>query len=98
MLQFRSGSVKTAKISDTRPKIVKLKLNVSSVEKITHTKDVQIGEKKQPKCADCKGPHFANYKECPAYKNRCSVNMWWTTKKLCIHFKAKFGPASTTQG
>ena len=30
-------------------------------------------------------------------KNSYSVNMWWTTKKLCLHFKAKFGPASTTQ-
>ena len=25
-------------------------------------------------------------------KNRYSVNMWWTTKKLCLHFKVKFGP------
>ena len=28
----------------------------------------QNREKKQPKCANCKGPHFANYKGCPAYK------------------------------
>ena len=41
MLPFRSGSVITAKISDTRPKIVRQKLNVSSVEKATHTKDAQ---------------------------------------------------------
>ena len=39
-------------------------------------------ENKQPKCANCKGPHVANYKGCPAYKKRCSVNMWWTTKKV----------------
>ena len=41
MLPFRSGSVITAKISDTQPKIARQKLNVSSVEKATHTKDVQ---------------------------------------------------------
>ena len=27
-------------------------------------------EKKQPKCANCKGPHVASYKECPAYKKQ----------------------------
>ena len=27
-------------------------------------------EKKQPKCANCKGPHVANYKGCPAYKKQ----------------------------
>ena len=43
-------------------------------------------EKKQPKCANCKGPHVANYKGCPAYKNRCSDNMWWTTKKATPQF------------
>ena len=32
-------------ISDTRPKIVWLKLNESSVEKATHTKDAQIEKK-----------------------------------------------------
>ena len=26
--------------------------------------------KKQPKCANCKGPHVANYKGCPAYKRQ----------------------------
>ena len=69
MLPFRSGSVLTAKISDTRPKIMRQNLNVSSVEKATHTKDAQT-EKKQPKCANCKGPHVANYKGCPAYKKQ----------------------------
>ena len=42
---------------------------MSSVEKATQTKDAQ-SEKKQPKCANCKGPHVANYKECPAYKKQ----------------------------
>ena len=27
-------------------------------------------EKKQPKCANCKGPYVANYKGCPAYKKQ----------------------------
>ena len=27
-------------------------------------------EKKQPKCANCKGPHVANYKGCPAYQKQ----------------------------
>ena len=26
--------------------------------------------KKQPKCANCKGPHVVNYKGCPAYKKQ----------------------------
>ena len=47
VLQSRSGSVITAKISDTRPKSVRQKLNVSSVEKATHTKDAQGLTKKQ---------------------------------------------------
>ena len=32
-------------------------------------KDAQI-KKTQPKCANCKGPHVASYKECPAYKTQ----------------------------
>ena len=74
VLQFRSSSVITAKTSDTRPKIVRLKLNLSSVENVIHTKDVQIKKKNQPKCpnceTNCKGPHVANYKGCPAYKKQ----------------------------
>ena len=27
-------------------------------------------EKRSPKCANCKGPHVANYKGCPAYKDQ----------------------------
>ena len=27
-------------------------------------------KKKQPKCANCKGPHVASYKGCPAYKKQ----------------------------
>ena len=27
-------------------------------------------EKGKPKCANCRGPHFANYRGCPAYKDQ----------------------------
>ena len=27
-------------------------------------------EKRSPKCANCRGPHVANYKGCPAYKDQ----------------------------
>ena len=47
---IRSSSIITAKISDTWPKLVSPKLNVSSVEKVTYIKDGK--EKKQPKCAN----------------------------------------------
>ena len=50
MLPFWSGSVIAAKIADTRPKIVTQKLNVSSVEKATHTKDAQTEEKATKMC------------------------------------------------
>ena len=59
------------------------KLNVSFLEKATHTKDAQI-EKESNQSV------LTNYKGRPAYKkNRCSVNMWWTTKRnkeleLCL--------------
>ena len=33
-------------------------------------KDAQIKRKKQPKCTNCKGPHVASYKGCPAYKKQ----------------------------
>ena len=49
-LQFRSGSVIIAKISDTRPKIVRLRPNVSSVENATHIKDAQIEKKATKVC------------------------------------------------
>ena len=69
VLLFWSSSVITAKISNIWPKTVGQKLNVLSVKKATLTKDAQT-EKKQPKCANCKGPHVANYKRCPAYKKQ----------------------------
>ena len=35
-----------------------------------HHKGCPNREKKQPKCANCKGPHVASYKGCPAFKNQ----------------------------
>ena len=40
------------------------------VVKLIHTKTVQTETKKPPKCANCRGPHVANYRGCPAYKNQ----------------------------
>ena len=68
-LQFPSGSVTTAKISDTRPKIVRLKLNVSSVEKATHTKD----EKSKQSVLTVKDYMLLTVKGVQLIKNRCSV-------------------------
>ena len=33
-------------------------------------KDCPNKEKKSPKCANCRGPHVANYRGCPAYKDQ----------------------------
>ena len=56
-------------------------------------------EKKQPKCANCKGPHVANYKGCPAYKKQVfRQRVVDNQKKLRLYFKAKFGSVSTTPG
>ena len=38
--------------------------------KLIHTKTVQTETKKKPKCANCRGPHVANYRGCPAYKDQ----------------------------
>ena len=35
-----------------------------------HHKGCPNREKKQPKCDNCKGPHVASYKGCPAYKKQ----------------------------
>ena len=56
-------------------------------------------EKQQPKCANCKGPHVANYKGCTAYKKAgVQSTCGGQPKKLRLHFKTKLGSASTTQG
>ena len=67
VLPFRSSSVITAKISDIRPKTVRLKFICG--EGHSH-KGFPNREKQQPKCANCKGPHVGNYKGCPAYKKQ----------------------------
>ena len=36
----------------------------------TITKDALTEKRKQPKCANCKEPHVASYKGCPAYKKQ----------------------------
>ena len=40
------------------------------VVKLIHTKTVQTKTEKTPKCANCSGPHVANYRGCPAYKDQ----------------------------
>ena len=54
-----------------------------------HHKGCPNREKKQPKCANCKWPHAASYKGCPAYKNKHLDNMWWTIKSHMLPFYAK---------
>ena len=69
--EFRTySSSGTAKVSDIRPKLAGLKPNALSVGRAIIIKDAQIKRKKQPKCANCKGPHVASYKRCPAYKKQ----------------------------
>ena len=82
----------TANVSDIRHKTVIPSKNVSSVVRTIHTKDGQK-KAKQPKCANCSGPHVASYKGCPEYKKQAhSGNMWSTTKKLCSRSKPKISP------
>ena len=54
-----------------------------------HHKGYPNREKKQPKCANCKGPHVASYKGCTAYKKKHLDNMWWTIKSHMLPFYAK---------
>ena len=86
MLLFRSSSVITANTLDIRPKIVRLKLNVSSVEKAILTK--------QPKCANRKGPHVANYKGCPAYKKQVFRHVVDNQKSYASILKQNSAPTS----
>ena len=98
MLPFRSGSVITAKISDTQPKIVKQKLNVSSVEKATHTKDAQTEKKSNQNVLIVKDHMLLTIKGVQLIKTGIPSTCGGQPKTLCLHFKAKFGPASTTKG
>ena len=90
MLPFRSGSVITAKISDTRQKIVRQKINVSSVETATHTKDAQT-EKSKQNALIVKDHMLLTIKGVQLIKNRYSVNMWWTSKKVFLHYETVTG-------
>ena len=57
------------------------------------------GGKKQPKCANCKGPHVANYKGCPAYKKQVFHQPVVDNQKSHASIlKQNSAPASTTQG
>ena len=44
--------------------------NLLSVVRTIRTKDAQKKKAKQPKCANCSGPHVASYKGCPEYKKQ----------------------------
>ena len=86
MPPFRSGSVITAKSSDIQPRVVRQKLNVSSVEKATHTKDAQKETKSNQNVLIAKDHMLLTIKGVQLIKNRYSVNMWWTTKKVMPPF------------
>ena len=38
--------------------------------KLIHTKNCPNKEKRKPKCPNCRGPHVANYRGCPGYKDQ----------------------------
>ena len=76
MLPFRFSSVKTAKISVIRPKNVRLKLSVLSVEKATHTKDARTEKNSNPNVLIVKDHMLQTIKGVQLTKSRCSVYMW----------------------
>ena len=86
MLPFRSGSVITAKVSDTQPKIVRQKLNVSSMEKGHSHKGCPNREKSNQNVLIAKDHMLLTIKGVQLIKNRYSVNMWWTTKNVMLPF------------
>ena len=56
-------------------------------------------ERKQPNCANCKGPHVASYKGCPAYKKQAFRqhvvdNQLRQSKVICCHFTPNTPPLS----
>ena len=79
-------SVITASISVIRPKIVKLKPSVSSVEKDTHIKDARTERKSNQNVQTVKDHMLPIIKGVQPTKNRCSDNIWWTTKKAMLQF------------
>ena len=60
-----------------------------------HHKGCPNREKKQPKCANRKGPHVASYKGCPAYKKTSiQTTCGGQSKIICCHFMPKHGSPS----
>ena len=47
-------------------------------------------EKRKPKCANCRGPHVANYRGCPAYKDQAFRQHVVQKHFLCISPKTSF--------
>ena len=69
-VQYSAG---TAKVSVIRPRHVgPCKTKCLICGDSHHHKGCPNKEKKQPKCANRKGPHVASYKGCPAYKKQAS--------------------------
>ena len=85
MLPFRFSSVITAKISVIRPKNVRLKLSVLSVEK-ANKKDARTEKNSNPNVLTVKDHMLQTTRGVQLTKSRCSVNMWWTTKKVMPPF------------
>ena len=51
-------------------------------------KDCPNRNKKNPKCANCRGPHVANYRGCPAYKDQAlRQHVVQISNFLCLHCK-----------
>ena len=64
----------------------KAKLNVLSVEKATLTKDAQTEKNSNQNVLTVENHMLQTIKGVQLIKNRCSVNMWWTTKKVMPPF------------
>ena len=62
-------------------KTVRQKLSVLSVEKANLTKDAQTEKNSNPHVLTVKDHMLQTIKGVQLIKNRCSINMWWTTKK-----------------
>ena len=98
MLPFRSSSVITAKISDIRPKTVRLKLSVLSVEKATLTKDAQTEKNSNPNVLTVKDHMLQTIKGVQLIKTGVPSTCGGQPKKLCLHFETKLGSDSTSPG
>ena len=59
-----------------------------------HHKGCPNKEKKQPKCANCKGLHVASYKGCPAYKKQ-AFRQHVVPKIVCLNSTPKLGSPTT---